>query len=255
MLLGKDVIGNPIIHKETGQQIGRVKDLFIDKGLNIVTGIYAGSEGIFNPTPRWIAATDVAVISSDAVLVERDGMVTEGISDQMGWLRRDDLQGRSVDTKGGTKVGRVGDIILDSGAHIIGFALDRVFVRGPIAKRRALRRTAVQDTGHEDGSMTINLEEAEQQDLRVVNKTFFTEEVALTGTEGPRKSPYADTPPNEAYASHEDISPYIAGEEQTEDDTYRSPYTTPEPTTEEEARAKEEQPFKSPYATPENTGS
>lgn len=251
MFLGKDVIGNPIINMQSGRKIGQVQDLYLDKALNKLAGLYVGSDGLLNPTPRWISAFDVAVVSQDTVLVNGNCIVTHDLDDVAHpWLRRDDLQGRAVDTLGGTKIGRIGDVILDDEGAIVGFSLDRVYVKGPVAERRALRRTAVHDVGHEDGSMTMNLQEVEQQDLRVVDKAFFNEEVMLETEEedDPRKSPYADTPAASAYASHDDKSPYVPGEMATkEDEPFRSPYTTPQPATKDVAA----EPFKSPYTTPE----
>ena len=251
MYLGKDIIGNPIINLQNGRQIGRVQDLYLDQELQQVAGLYVGSEGLLGPTPKWITAQDVAVFSEDTVLAKGDTIVTSDLEGEaQSWLRRDDLHGRPVDTIGGTKIGRIGDVILSDDAAVIGFSLDRVYVKGPVAERRALRRSAVRDVGNQDGSMTINLKEVEQQDLRVVDKVFFGEEVMLGSEKGePRKSPYADTPEPDAYVSHDKTSPYVAGEKgATEgDEAFRSPYTTPEPAHE---GAKEET-FKSPYATPE----
>ncbi|MCA9990376.1 MAG: hypothetical protein KDE29_05180, partial [Anaerolineales bacterium] len=80
------------------------------------------------------------------------------------WLLLDKLQGRMVDTPGGTKVGVVGDVIVDEEARIIGVSLSKVYVEGPIAEQRAVSRTAVVDLGDEDGVMTIDLAKAEQAD-------------------------------------------------------------------------------------------
>jgi sporulation protein YlmC with PRC-barrel domain len=83
------------------------------------------------------------------------------------WLRRDNLQGREVDTAGGTKVGKIGDVILDKNGQTLGFSLNHTFVSGPIAENRAVAYHAVQDVGNEDGAMTIDLKQAEQQQLKI----------------------------------------------------------------------------------------
>jgi sporulation protein YlmC with PRC-barrel domain len=84
------------------------------------------------------------------------------------WLRRDELQGRAVDTPGGTKVGKVGDVVINRDGDVLGFSLSQVYVAGPINKNRSVAVHTVQDIGHEDGSMTVDLERAEQQELSVV---------------------------------------------------------------------------------------
>lgn len=250
MFLGKDVIGNPIINVRNGLQIGKVQDLYIDQDLSIITGLYVGSEGLLSSTPKWIPASDINLISMDTVLVNGDSIITEELDNvKQTWVRRDELQGHPVDTKGGTKIGRVGDIIINNGKNIVGFALDRVFVQGPIAQHRALRRTAILDVGREDGAMTVDLDEAEQNDLQVVNKMFFGQEVVRDSeVEEIRKSPYTDTPDESAYVDHSDTSPYVANEvERVEDgSSRRTPYTAPD--NEDETTDSEE--FKSPYTTP-----
>lgn len=253
MLLGKDVIGNPIINLHNGLQIGRVQDLYVDKQLSMITGVYVGSEGLLSSTPKWIPASSIAIISTDTVLVNGDSIITNELDEAAHpWVRRDELQGHPVDTKGGTKIGRVGDIIFNEEANVIGFSLDRVYVQGPLAERRALRRTAILDIGHEDGKMTIDLDEAEQQDLHVVSKLFFGDEVMRSqDIEEARKSPYADTPEAETYAAHDDKSPYIAGESDVKDDTFRSPYTTSDP----DNKVEEDETFRSPYTTPTSSSS
>lgn len=248
LYLGKEVIGSPVVNVQTGHQIGHVQDLYLDRDLRSVTGLYVGSEGLLNPTPKWIPARDVTVLGKDKVLVSDASIVTGPLDEaRQPWLRRDDLQGRRVDTRDGKKLGRIGDVILSEEAAVIGFSLDRVYGEGAVAERRALRRTAVYEIGHEDDSITIDLLEAEQMQPPVVEKTFFSEEVlAAIETDEPRKSPYADPADPEAYVSHADKSPYVPGEEVEEEEPYRSPYTTPRPAPEEG----EPEEFKSPYTTP-----
>lgn len=250
MFLGKDVSGNPIINLRDGLQIGQVQDLYIDQNLLTITGVYVGSKGLLWSTPKWIPASNINLISVDTVLVNGDSIITEELDDvAQPWIRRDELQGRPVDTTGGTKIGRIGDIIMNN-KDVVGFALDRVFVQGPIAQHRALRRTAIVDTGLEDGMMTVDLDEAEQHDLQVVSKLFFGSEVVRqAGTETTHKSPYTDAHDDSAYADHSDVSPYIADESKRVEDAAhrRSPYAAPH----DPDKEIEYEEFKSPYTTPE----
>jgi hypothetical protein len=75
---------------------------------------------------------------------------------------------REVDTPGGTKVAKIGDILLDEEARVVGFSLGRVFVAGPVAEQKVFGREAMLDTGSEDGAMTIDLSIAEKQKLAIV---------------------------------------------------------------------------------------
>ena len=72
-------------------------------------------------------------------------------------------RGRPVDNSGGTKVGRVGDVLIDGEGHVLGFTLGNVYVTGPIAENRSVAIHTVLDVGHEDGAMTIDLQRAEEQ--------------------------------------------------------------------------------------------
>ena len=64
-----------------------------------------------------------------------------------------------------SSVGVIGDVIINVDDGVIGFKLARVFVEGPIAKKLAVAREVVADTGAEDGVMTIDLAQAEQHGL------------------------------------------------------------------------------------------
>lgn len=169
MLLGKDATGNPVISVNNGQTIGKIRDLFLDAEAKKVTGIYLGTEGLFSRTRQVVQVEDVVVIGPDAVLVKNADVIYEAsdLDETDMWLRRDELQGRPVDTTGGTKVGRIGDIIINERGEVTGYSLDRVYVAGPIAENGAVALHTVQDTGRTDGVMTINLEEAEKQSLSV----------------------------------------------------------------------------------------
>lgn len=169
MLLGKDATGNPVISVESGQTIGKIRDLFLDTDAKKLTGIYLGTEGLFSRTSHLVQVKDIVVIGPDAVLVKNADVILEAseLDEYEMWLRRDELQGRNVDTPGGTKVGRVGDIIINESGEVIGYSLDRVYVAGPIAENGAIAMHAVQDTGTTDGVMTVNLEDAENQSLSV----------------------------------------------------------------------------------------
>ncbi len=45
---GKDLIGKPVYSMKDGRLLGSVKDLFVDLDLNVISGIFLGSEGLFS---------------------------------------------------------------------------------------------------------------------------------------------------------------------------------------------------------------
>ena len=171
MFLGKDIMGNPIITVSNGRSIGKTRDIYLTEDCKTVAGIYLGTEGLFSRQSYLVKRDDIVTVGEDAVLVKHGEVIHEegevAITEN-NWLRRDELQGRPIDTPGGTKVGKVGDVIINIDGHVLGFSLSQVYVDGPIADNRAVALHTVQDMGHEDGAITVDLKQAEQQELSVV---------------------------------------------------------------------------------------
>jgi hypothetical protein len=109
-------------------------------------------------------------MGDDAVLVRHEDVIQEEKDipeTEENWLRRDELQGRTVDSPGGTKIGKVGDVLINREGRVLGFSLSYVYISGPIADNNSVAIHTVQDVGNADGVMTIDLEQAEQQELSV----------------------------------------------------------------------------------------
>jgi sporulation protein YlmC with PRC-barrel domain len=169
MRLGRSLIDNPVFNSQDGRSLGKVEDLYLDKDLTVVAAVYLGSEGLIKRTPVFIRSRDVALYGMDAVLAKSTVIVYRGeeIPTAGQWVRLHDLQGREVDTPGGTRIGRIRDVVLDAEARVTGFGLSQLAVEGPIAESKVVARGAVVDVGRADGSMTIDLATAERESLRV----------------------------------------------------------------------------------------
>jgi uncharacterized protein YrrD len=167
MRLGKDLVGKQIISITDGRSLGAAKDIYMNNELDTITGIYLGSEGLIKRKHFLITRTEVVVFGIDAILVRASDVITEenDLPESVAWVRLSKLNKREVDTPGGTKVASIGDIILGEQGDITGFALSRVYVEGPIEKNGTIPRTAVIDTGNDDGAMTIDLTRAENPDV------------------------------------------------------------------------------------------
>mgnify|MGYP001029468416 CR=1 FL=1 len=164
MRLGKDLIGKQIITISDGRHVGKVKDIYLDRNLYWMTGIHLGREGFIRRKDNLIPRDSVVVFGIDAILIKDAAAVTDSNeTDISDWIRLNEVDGREVDTPGGTKLANVGDVILDTEGKIIGFSLAKVTVDGPIAENRSIGRDVVIDNGNEDGVMTIDLVKAEQQ--------------------------------------------------------------------------------------------
>lgn len=164
MRLGKDLVGKPIYSLTDGRHLGAVKDIYLDQSLSLMVGVFLGQEGLFKRKSIVIPREHIKVIGIDAVLTSDSDAVRDSgqLPEVESWLRREVLQGRPVDTPGGTKVGTVGDVLLDQDAQVVGFALARIFVEGPVAESRMVMKSAVVDEGAVDGVMTVDLALAEQ---------------------------------------------------------------------------------------------
>jgi sporulation protein YlmC with PRC-barrel domain len=127
MRLGKDLINKPIYTLDEGKLLGKVQDLYVDDALEVILGIYLGAQGLVRRRSQLIRSGDVSVFGSR----RRSGANADVITDDSDlaaakeWLRRDKLTGRDVDTPGGTRLGVMGDVVVDANGRITGFALSK----------------------------------------------------------------------------------------------------------------------------------
>jgi sporulation protein YlmC with PRC-barrel domain len=177
MRVTQELIHKPIISIKEGQELGKIQDFYLDQELGSITGVYLGKEGLLSRNETAIKWENVVTVGMDALLVNEAtaALNADEVSEFDDYVRRDDLIGRPIDTPGGTKIGRIGDIVIDQDATIAGFSLSQIFVSGPIAANRAVSRSAMVDTGNEDGVLTAELAKAEEANLKVVYEGFFAE--------------------------------------------------------------------------------
>lgn len=161
----KDLIGKSVVSMDEGRLLGSVRDVYLDQELAWLAGVHLGKEGLLSRRSLLIPREAIAVFGADFVLAKTSDAVTDDkqLTASEAWIRLDKLQGREVDTTGGTKVGIIGDAILDEEARIIGFTLSRVYVEGPVAESRTIYQTAIVDNGQADGTMTVDLTLVERQ--------------------------------------------------------------------------------------------
>jgi uncharacterized protein YrrD len=159
MRLGKDLLNKPIYSLDEGKLLGKAQDLYLNDSLDTILGVFIGSQGLIRRKAELIRSGDVAVYGLDAILVHNNEVITDdtAIPAAKGWIRREKIIGREVDTPGGTRLGVVGDVIVDSAGAVSGFALSRVYVEGPLAEKRLIDRSVLIDTGSDDDSMTVDL--------------------------------------------------------------------------------------------------
>ena len=159
MRLGKDLENKPIISVTEGRMLGRTKDVFVDADLRELAGLFLGMEGMIRRKAQVIHSVDVVLFGIDVVLVKESDVITNSkeLPEVENWKRLKELQGYEVHTQGGTKLGTVGDVILDEMGTIIGISLSRVFVKGPLAEQGTVPREAIIEVSQEDEVVRVDL--------------------------------------------------------------------------------------------------
>lgn len=167
MLRSKNFTGKRIISVDNGTDLGIVKDLYFDEGLSSVMALFLGNEGLFTRKSIFVPRSAVTLFGRNAILVTQSDVVTDSSQNEevKEWVRRDWLPGRAINTTGGTKVGTIGDILLDNEGVIIGFTLSHIYLDSPVTRARVIMRDAVLDVGSPTSAMTVDLAKAEQQSL------------------------------------------------------------------------------------------
>jgi uncharacterized protein YrrD len=212
MRYSKEFVGKPVYSLDEGRHLGTVRDVYVDRALAWLAGVHLGREGLLSRKSLLIARENIAVFGIDAVLAQRSDVVTDDrqAPETAQWLRLEDLIRRQVDTPAGTRVGAIGDVLLDDEARIIGFSLTRVQLEGPIAEHPVVPREALLDTGEEDGKMTIDLAAAEKYSLLALGRPAEVREAELLEAEtatkeslaGGLEDPAVDAPPPATDAGH-----------------------------------------------------
>ena len=182
MRLGKDLINKPIYTLDEGKLLGKTQDLYLDDSLEVVLGLFLGAQGLVRRRSQLIRSGDVSVYGVDAILVKNADVITDDneLAAAKEWLRRDKLAGRDVDTPGGTRLGQLGDIVVDPAGRITGFAMWKVFVEGPLAEKRIIDRSTVLDTGAVDGRMTVDLSRLEAALINAAPLPPEAEDIPIT---------------------------------------------------------------------------
>jgi uncharacterized protein YrrD len=194
MRLGKELIGKPIYSMTDGRQLGNVKDIYLDLEISQLNGIFLGHEGLFNRKARVIARENIAVFGHDAVLVTDSDVETDSndTPEVELWMRRENFQGRGIETPGGTKVGTVGDILFNEKAKVVGFSLARVFVTGPVADKRVVMKDAVADAGGKEGIVTVDLAKVEKADEELTELPEIVDDLQTPDPTGSTGQPRDD---------------------------------------------------------------
>jgi uncharacterized protein YrrD len=167
MMTGKDLRNKWIISVSNGQKVAEIKDVYLDAEATQVTAVLTGKEGLLKPKAVGLHRSSIQVFGIDVWLIPPSSKMVhlEDMPNSSTYILMGDLQGREVQTDGGTKIGTIGDVLLDREAQVIGFSLSRIAVQGPLQEKKALVRSAVVSLGDKKQPVIISLPRAETANL------------------------------------------------------------------------------------------
>jgi uncharacterized protein YrrD len=163
MTLIKEFHKKLLISLTDGKKLGEIKDIYLDREMTRMVAVYVGKSGILNRKMLLIEFPEVQLLGIDAWFISGSDVVLarDEVEDADAYVLAGDLRGRPIETSGGTKIGSIGDVIVDEKANVLGFTLDKLQVQGPLAESKAIARAAITALGDEYTPMVASLEQAE----------------------------------------------------------------------------------------------
>ena len=160
----KDYADKLLVSTTDGKKLGEVKDVYCNSDVTKVVAAHLGKSGIINRKSLMVDLSHVTLFGVDVWLTDGSEIViaTDDVEGADKYVRGDNLRGREIQTDGGTKIGTVGDILVDEQNNIIGFSLSKIQVQGPIAEAKTIARAAVTSLGGDDSPLLVVLEQAEK---------------------------------------------------------------------------------------------
>ena len=167
MSVFKEYANKPLISITDGKKLGEVKDLYLDQDMHQVAAVFLGKEGIVNRKTYLIARSAIQVFGMDAWLVSSSDKVVEqgDFPESAAYTLLGELRGREIQSEAGTKIGAVDDGIFDDQGNLLGFALSKIYMQGPLSDRKTIARAAITNLGSKKKPMTAVLQQAESLEV------------------------------------------------------------------------------------------
>lgn len=163
MATTKEYAGKILVSVTDGKHLGEVKDVYFDTEITKVVAAHLGKSGLINRKSLVVEVSHVKLFGLDAWLVDASDIVIakDDVPGAEKYVLADTVRGRDIQTDGGTKLGTIGDILIDASNNVVGFALSKVNVEGPIAEAKTIARAAISNLGSDSTPMIAILEKAE----------------------------------------------------------------------------------------------
>ena len=163
MRLGKDLDNKPIISVTDGKILGRTKDLYLNRDLTQLAGLFVGTEGVIRRKVRIVPSDRIVLFGIDVILVKDSDVITttKAMPETDNWHRLSYVHGKEALTPGGTKLATLDDVMLDEQGAVFGFSLSRVFVTGPLADNPMIPREVVIDAFQSGDALIVDFPQLE----------------------------------------------------------------------------------------------
>lgn len=112
---GKELAGLAVVTLNGGERLGRLADVVFHVASGRITGFLVDPGGVF-AKPRFLAAGLVQSVGADALTVTDANVLADGdpTQDDPDEWRARALEGRPVMNAGGTALGKVADVLIDT---------------------------------------------------------------------------------------------------------------------------------------------
>ncbi|BAU27049.1 uncharacterized protein YrrD [Aneurinibacillus soli] len=142
MQRARDIIGLPVIGRETGKEVGSVQDLLFNKQWQYM-GLLLKEKNFFHKG-TYVPASAVFSFGTDCIMIGAEAITSFDSSSMWQMLRtgRAPLKGKSVVTACGRHLGFVADVYIEPHAgKIVGYELSDGFLSDMLDGRRMIRDT------------------------------------------------------------------------------------------------------------------
>lgn len=132
----KAFVGNPVIGITNGEEIAKLEDLWVDPDTLKAAAVITSKSTLLSRDIEAIPADQVEVWGQDAILAKQTDVIIkeEDLDDRERWLSvSDDIRGYEVVAEDGTRIGTLGDLVLDNQGQIMGYEMSEVATEGRVA--------------------------------------------------------------------------------------------------------------------------
>ena len=110
---GHELAGLAVVTLTGGEKLGKIDDLVFNPSTGRVTGFFVDRGAIFSK-PKFLPTGDVKSLGEDALTLESETALLDGPSALTGELAGKTVEGLPVLNTGGTVVGKVADVVVDT---------------------------------------------------------------------------------------------------------------------------------------------